>query len=591
MSPSDLMEIPGKYNKGLALYLSEISSYPINSNSTFLILIGLIVFVIAMTPILNKYLDATDERKPKIKALILSLSFFIPLLCAGIQIHNTIQDLKTSDIIIAKLYANSPDKECEEFSESLEQAISKELKPLTSFYFGWMHKRYEKSIPKNFIETFDKPILVVGGYCSRSISHFHVAIEVKILKISFEPSLPAIISGTPLPYSKDKFESYQLHSEAANAISNSLKLISALSLGCESECYETIKSYKELIKEVEKRDENSRLRERLFENLSSIYTSTKRYDEAENLLATGISEFPESSVLALNLGNTYLIQSKLTLAEPIFLKLSTIQGMHELASQKLQLVQSMKSEKENIDKKTISPKDFNYELRFAEATAASKDVSTREDKEKYHKMAIAKQYGVFNKLAISKLKDGKFQESIIDLDKAIALDPHSAEAYMYKSYALLETNEYKEALTNVDKALVIKPKLKQARLLKAVSLSKLNYASDAVLQAFAMAEVDNENDANVYYQRALHQSSKSNNSAAEQDLNRALKIDPKFPSALLLLADIYIQNKKFLEAKEILKKMQTYDYSKAYVEKINAMKEKISLEELKEFNKKKKSIK
>ena len=578
MGLNDLIALPLKYNRALSLFLSDILSLPINSNSSLVFLFCCIFFIFALTPKFKQCLDVPDEYKFKIRNIVLFTAFFIPFLAAGLQISNTIRKLRNNDIIIGKLYTSSLDKECEEFSESLEQAISKNLKPYTSFYFNWMHKKYEDSIPKNFIEPTHKPIVVVGGFCSRTSSHFQVAIEVKVLKITFEPSFPPIIGGMPISYSKDKFESYELHSDAASAISNSVKLISALSIGCEEECYETINNYKDLIRGIEKNRENIKLRKRLFQNLSNIYIKAEKYSDAEHVLMNGVDEFPEDSRLAFNLGIIYLQTSKPDLAETIFLNLSTTPEISAEAKSNLMIAQSMIDGKQFKNKKEYN-QDSRGDERIA-ATAASTEVDSPEEEKQNLKIAQAQQYVNLNKAAITKIKQGKFQESMVDLEIAIMLNPKRADAYTHKAFVLFETERYKEALLTVDKALVIQPKSHQARLLRAVSLSKLNIPKEDVIEPFATAETTNDNDVNVYYQRALFHFDKKNHTLAEQDLKKAISIDPKFPSALLLMTDIYIENKKFLEAKAILSKMQTFEYTEYYKKQIVVMNEKLSTAEM-----------
>ncbi len=133
-------------------------------------------------------------------------------------------------------------------------------------------------------------------------------------------------------------------------------------------------------------------------------------------------------------------------------------------------------------------------------------------------------YKNYLETGISKTNEGKFQEALEDLEKAIKLNPNSALGYFSKGIVFHNLSQLQAALENYTKAIEIDPKMIDAYYNRAQSILALDEKSEEELK------------------NALF------------DLEKAIELDAKFIDALYCAATI---KKKLGDYQGALKNLDT----------------------------------
>jgi Tfp pilus assembly protein PilF len=137
--------------------------------------------------------------------------------------------------------------------------------------------------------------------------------------------------------------------------------------------------------------------------------------------------------------------------------------------------------------------------------------------------------------AKSRLLRHDFETAIADYNEAIASEPSNARAYLGRGWAKWLHGDDDSARKDINEALRLDPGLGNAYNLRAfIRLNEGDYAGADADYTKAMDLDPTLKTADTYTNRGLARLRKEDTRAAEEDCNRALKINPEYARALLL---------------------------------------------------------
>ena len=150
--------------------------------------------------------------------------------------------------------------------------------------------------------------------------------------------------------------------------------------------------------------------------------------------------------------------------------------------------------------------------------------------------SLLKDARYFSNRSIIHGRQGKFDLSVKDCNKAISLDPNYAEAYCNRAASHACAENYELAKKDFSKALKLKPNLQQARIGLSEVYSILGYRELCLSPDERPTE-----EAELI---------KENLSAAKRNFNKAIKLNPELAQAYYGLGAIYTKQNKISLAVE-----------------------------------------
>lgn len=138
---------------------------------------------------------------------------------------------------------------------------------------------------------------------------------------------------------------------------------------------------------------------------------------------------------------------------------------------------------------------------------------------------------------------GQIEQAGVRFEQAIKADPKFADAHLYLGDAALKAGKLETASKHLGLALEFNPELAVARF----ALGQLRLKQDKTKEAVELLEEAAKSLPNGKVQLALGKAYIKQKAMvkAERALERALGLNPKLVSAHRLLADTYVENKKF----------------------------------------------
>jgi tetratricopeptide (TPR) repeat protein len=127
---------------------------------------------------------------------------------------------------------------------------------------------------------------------------------------------------------------------------------------------------------------------------------------------------------------------------------------------------------------------------------------------------------------------GRNESALITLERAVAANPKSSIALNSRGAAHFNRREFEDARADFDRALAVRPDYPEARLNRANVLSVLGRFREAVPDYDAYLRYDPRN-ARAYYWRGLARRQSGARDAAIEDFGRAMQLDPGMNEASL----------------------------------------------------------
>ena len=118
----------------------------------------------------------------------------------------------------------------------------------------------------------------------------------------------------------------------------------------------------------------------------------------------------------------------------------------------------------------------------------------------------------------------KFKEAMAYYNKALTLDPKSAEGWCLRASVLIETGSPKEAIADCDRALALNQNYSDAWSKKALALFNLEKFQDAVLAA-TRASTLNGNDAMAWYIKGVCLDELGKSDEAQEAYGKSLELE------------------------------------------------------------------
>jgi Flp pilus assembly protein TadD len=135
------------------------------------------------------------------------------------------------------------------------------------------------------------------------------------------------------------------------------------------------------------------------------------------------------------------------------------------------------------------------------------------------------------KEAVELLKKGrayaqrtKYKEAMAYYNKALAIDPKSAEGWYLRASVLVDTGKPAEAITDCDRALALNPNYADAWSKKGLALYNLERFEDAVLAA-TRASTLNGNDAMAWYIKGVCLDELGKSDEAQEAYGKSLELE------------------------------------------------------------------
>jgi predicted O-linked N-acetylglucosamine transferase (SPINDLY family) len=129
-------------------------------------------------------------------------------------------------------------------------------------------------------------------------------------------------------------------------------------------------------------------------------------------------------------------------------------------------------------------------------------------------------------LGVSILECGQFEDAKLVLERAVALEPSSAEAHSHLGFALLKLKRHDEARACCEKAIALKPDVPTAHRTLGIALLRLELGEQAVA-AFNGAIQLAPNDVESYCNRGVAEMMLGRHEAALISYERALALQPR----------------------------------------------------------------
>jgi tetratricopeptide (TPR) repeat protein len=165
-------------------------------------------------------------------------------------------------------------------------------------------------------------------------------------------------------------------------------------------------------------------------------------------------------------------------------------------------------------------------------------------------------------MGTTKLIANDLSGAVLDLRKAVELNPNLPEVYSYYGSALLSTGDPASARKAFEKELALDPNSFEANLRMGVLLRQ-DEDNDNALKFFDRALLVRPGDIGVRYQIAATELTMGQVEAARKELETMLKEAPNFTEAHVTLATAYYREKRKADG----------DRERAIVSKLNAEKQ------------------
>jgi tetratricopeptide (TPR) repeat protein len=120
-------------------------------------------------------------------------------------------------------------------------------------------------------------------------------------------------------------------------------------------------------------------------------------------------------------------------------------------------------------------------------------------------------------------KEDNYYASLVELDKALALDPNFAEAHDYKAIVYIKLGRFVKALKSVNTAIECNPRLAEAYNHRGIIQFYLQNA-DRAMSDYDQAILLNPDYGTAYYNRGLLKLSLNDEAGALKDLRRAQEL-------------------------------------------------------------------
>ena len=125
----------------------------------------------------------------------------------------------------------------------------------------------------------------------------------------------------------------------------------------------------------------------------------------------------------------------------------------------------------------------------------------------------------------AQLTQGQYQAAIADCDRALQLDPDSADAYHNRGYAKASLDQHAAAIADYDQALRLNPDDAMAYNNRGVAKANLEQYAAAIVD-YDQALQRNPNDASAYHNRGVAKANLKQYAAAIADYDQALQRNP-----------------------------------------------------------------
>jgi len=151
---------------------------------------------------------------------------------------------------------------------------------------------------------------------------------------------------------------------------------------------------------------------------------------------------------------------------------------------------------------------------------------------------------------------GEIKKAEADIQKALLLSPHHAPSLILLGKLYQSQEKWEEAIRTYRKALAEIPTNEEANaLLIEAYVAQKDYRS-AASQVRSWEKLSPDDVVPLFYEANLHQNFIKSSSAAIEDYQRILKMEPDNMKALMALTDIYISRKEDRKVLEVLKQME-----------------------------------
>ncbi|MDE0637893.1 MAG: tetratricopeptide repeat protein [Candidatus Poribacteria bacterium] len=156
----------------------------------------------------------------------------------------------------------------------------------------------------------------------------------------------------------------------------------------------------------------------------------------------------------------------------------------------------------------------------------------------------------YAKRAYDAYQTEKYQNAIVDYDKAIELEPGKSSHYYFRAEAKVELGQYREAITDYNKAIELEPNDSYNYIQRAEAKVELGQYEEAITDYDKAIEL--YPDSSRYYYRAKVKVELEQYEEAIADYNEALQRKPKNAYIYYMRAQARIQMSEFRSAKEDL---------------------------------------
>jgi tetratricopeptide (TPR) repeat protein len=155
---------------------------------------------------------------------------------------------------------------------------------------------------------------------------------------------------------------------------------------------------------------------------------------------------------------------------------------------------------------------------------------------------------------------GNLAEAIAEFTKALAKNPHLAEAYARRGFSYLSTGRYDQALADFTKVLAKNPEDVEAYINRGSTYLAKGLFDQAITDFDAAVKIK-PTDGSAYYNRGTAYNDKGLYQQATADFTKAIKIMPMFSSAYYNRGIAYFKNGEYDKALDDVNKAQDLGYA------------------------------
>ncbi len=129
-----------------------------------------------------------------------------------------------------------------------------------------------------------------------------------------------------------------------------------------------------------------------------------------------------------------------------------------------------------------------------------------------------------------------FRNALVNMDKAIKLEPKHAGLYVNRAYIRYNLNDWDGAMADYDYALSLEPLNKTALFNRGLLNTEVN-ANDRALEDFTAVLNLDPSDHRAHYNRAQIRARKHDFAGAIEDINAVIELFPNFPTGYLIRSE------------------------------------------------------